>query len=53
MAHELNLKIIAEGVETEPELSFLHKNKCDYYQGYLFSRALPFQQFKELLEINI
>lgn len=53
MAHELNLKIIAEGVETEPELSFLHKNNCDYYQGYLFSRALPFQQFKELLEINI
>jgi len=53
MAHELNLIVVAEGVETEPELSFLHKHNCDYYQGYLFSRAVPFQQFKELLEKNI
>lgn len=53
MAHQLNLIVVAEGVETEPELSFLYKNNCDYYQGYLFSRALPFQQFQELLAKNI
>lgn len=53
MAHNLNLKVVAEGVEVEPELAFLYKNNCDYYQGYLFSRPLPFPQFQELLEKNI
>ncbi|MGI0481310.1 EAL domain-containing protein [Geminocystis sp. CENA526] len=53
MAHQLNLKVVAEGVEIEPELAFLYKNYCDYYQGYLFSRPLPFAQFQELLDNNI
>lgn len=53
MAHQLNLKVVAEGIEVEPELAFLHKHHCDYYQGYLFSRPLPFPQFQELLEKNI
>jgi diguanylate cyclase (GGDEF)-like protein len=53
MAHNLNLKVVAEGVEIEPELAFLSKHNCDYYQGYLFSRPLPFSQFQELLEKNI
>jgi diguanylate cyclase (GGDEF)-like protein len=53
MAHHLNLKVVAEGIEIEPELAFLYKNNCDYYQGYLFSRPLPFSQFQELLEKNI
>lgn len=52
MAHSLNLSIVAEGVEIEPELAFLHKNNCDYYQGYLFSRPLPFSQIQELLAKN-
>ena len=37
MAHSLNLKVIGEGVETEEQFAFLHKQKCDYIQGYLFS----------------
>jgi len=53
MAHQLNLQVVAEGVENEPELAFLHRNNCDYYQGYLFSRPLPFSQFQELLSNNI
>ncbi|BAQ61316.1 diguanylate cyclase/phosphodiesterase with PAS/PAC sensor [Geminocystis sp. NIES-3708] len=53
MAHQLNLNVVAEGVEIEPELAFLHKNNCDFYQGYLFSRPLPFRQFEELLINNI
>ncbi|MBL1209225.1 MAG: EAL domain-containing protein [Geminocystis sp. GBBB08] len=53
MAHQLNLEVVAEGVEIEPELAFLHKNNCDFYQGYLFSRPLPFRQFEELLVNNI
>lgn len=53
MAHQLNLKVVAEGIEIEPELAFLYKHNCDYFQGHLFSRLLPFPQFQELLEKNI
>ncbi|MDP5338218.1 MAG: EAL domain-containing response regulator, partial [Nodularia sp. (in: cyanobacteria)] len=41
MAHNLNIQVIAEGVETESELSFLQQNSCDAIQGFLFSRPLP------------
>ncbi|MCE5333620.1 MAG: EAL domain-containing protein, partial [Desulfobacteraceae bacterium] len=41
MAHSINLKVIAEGVETEEQLAFLRKQRCDEVQGYLFSPALP------------
>ena len=49
MAHQLNLKVVAEGVETEAELAFLVKHECDDVQGYLFSRPLPTQEFEQLL----
>ena len=41
MAHSLNLKVIAEGVESEDQRSLLKLLKCDEMQGYLFSRPLP------------
>ncbi|BAY65199.1 response regulator receiver modulated diguanylate phosphodiesterase [Calothrix brevissima NIES-22] len=41
MAHNLNLRIIAEGVDTEAELDFLRQNNCDAMQGFLLSRPLP------------
>ncbi|HAJ60286.1 MAG TPA: GGDEF domain-containing response regulator [Cyanobacteria bacterium UBA8543] len=49
MAKNLNLKLVAEGVETEAELSFIHQYKCDMMQGYLFSRPVPDRDFEELL----
>lgn len=40
LGHELNLQVIAEGVETEDQLKFLMEQKCDFLQGYIFSRAV-------------
>jgi diguanylate cyclase len=40
MAHRLQLDVVAEGVETQGQLQFLHQLGCDVVQGYLYSRAL-------------
>jgi diguanylate cyclase (GGDEF)-like protein/PAS domain S-box-containing protein len=45
----LGLAVIAEGVETEAQLTFLVNHGCQAYQGYLFSRALPADQFKQFV----
>ena len=52
MAHNLNLKVVAEGVETQSELDFLRKYDCDEIQGYLFSAPLPTPKFESLLKTN-
>lgn len=41
MAHNLGLKVIAEGVENEKQLQFLHEHGCDEVQGFYFSEPLP------------
>lgn len=50
MAHSMELKVIAEGVETEGQLLILERMKCDYIQGYYFSKPLLANQLEELLE---
>ncbi len=50
MAHQLQLEVVAEGVETQAELELLQKYQCDLIQGYLFSRPLPAQEFQALVE---
>lgn len=49
MAHQLGLKVVAEGVETQAELSYLQQCKCDDFQGYLHSRPLEANEFKKLV----
>ena len=46
MAQSLNLRVVAEGVETLGELAFLRQHQCDEAQGYYFSRPLPAEQFE-------
>ncbi|WP_260958691.1 EAL domain-containing protein [Pseudomonas citri] len=49
LGHKLHLKVIAEGVETEEQLTFLHENGCDEVQGYFFSKAVSAQEITVLL----
>ena len=50
MAHSLGLEVIAEGLETEAQKDFLHLHGCSLYQGYLFSPALPANEFLALVQ---
>jgi EAL domain-containing protein (putative c-di-GMP-specific phosphodiesterase class I) len=52
MAHKLNMKVIAEGVETLAQRELLMAAGCDYAQGYLFARPLPRDAFESLLQSN-
>ena len=44
LAHNLGLKVVAEGVETQEQIDFLCENDCDILQGYFFSQPLPYDQ---------
>ncbi len=50
MAEALGLSIIAEGVETEAQHEFLDLRGCHAYQGYLFGKPMPIEQFEALLK---
>ncbi|WP_140910807.1 putative bifunctional diguanylate cyclase/phosphodiesterase [Methylomonas koyamae] len=48
LGHGLNLKVQAEGVETEQQLTLLKQNNCDRGQGYFFHKPLPIDEFRRL-----
>jgi EAL domain-containing protein (putative c-di-GMP-specific phosphodiesterase class I) len=50
LGQKLNLRVIAEGVETEEQLAFLRANNCDEMQGFHFSRPVPAQELEALLK---
>ena len=50
LGQTLNLRVIAEGVETEAQAAFLRDINCDEMQGYLFSKPVPAQAIEELLK---
>ena len=49
LSHQLNMKVIAEGVETEQQRSFLKQHGCDEVQGYLYSRPVPATEITTML----
>ncbi len=49
MARSLNLKVVAEGVENQSQLAFLHRHQCDEIQGYWFSPPVSAETFEEVL----
>ena len=49
MANNLEMEVIAEGVETEDQRAFLEQNGCQLYQGYLLSEPVPIEEFEALL----
>ncbi len=49
MAHNLKLKVVAEGIETAAQLGFLRRQHCDVGQGYLFDRPIPGRELLESL----
>jgi EAL domain-containing protein (putative c-di-GMP-specific phosphodiesterase class I) len=53
LAQTLNLKVIAEGVETEDQMAFLKCRQCFEMQGYLFGKPVPAKDFETLLRNNL
>lgn len=50
IAHTLGFKVLAEGVESPHQLEFLLRQRCDQFQGYLFSPPVPAARFRQLVE---
>ncbi len=52
MAHALGLEVVGEGVETREQAELLRGQGCDELQGFLFSRAVPAEEFERFLELE-
>ncbi len=50
MSSRMGFRVVAEGVETAEQLKFLTTHQCDLYQGYLYSRPVPAEEFEVLLQ---
>jgi EAL domain-containing protein (putative c-di-GMP-specific phosphodiesterase class I) len=50
LVHNLNMKVVAEGVESRKQYEFLKQINCDIYQGFLFSKALDFEDTIEYVD---
>ena len=49
LAHSLEFKVLAEGVESQIQLDFLKENNCDYVQGFYFYKPMPASQLEEII----
>jgi len=52
MGRNLDLEVIAEGVETQEQKDFLARQGCDLYQGYLLGRPVPLDAFNALIQAS-
>lgn len=52
MVHDMQLKVVAEGIETKEQLAAMNKIGIDYIQGYYFSKPLPTDEFLEFIKIK-
>jgi diguanylate cyclase (GGDEF)-like protein/PAS domain S-box-containing protein len=52
LGQSLKLRVVAEGIETQEELTFLQARQCDEGQGYYFSRPVPPEEFAKLLGVS-
>ena len=52
LAHQLGLKVVAEGVEDPACLAFLAASECDLVQGYLISRPLPLPELERVIGLD-
>ena len=50
MAHNLNLKVVAEGVETEVQYNFVKQHRCDAVQGFLFGKPVPAEEMEKRIK---
>ena len=50
MAHGMNLKLVAEGIETKEEIDGMYKEKIDYIQGFYYSKPLPMPEFMSFIQ---
>ncbi|MOA50002.1 Cyclic di-GMP phosphodiesterase Gmr [compost metagenome] len=50
MAHHLNLKVVAEGVESTEQAAFLNRSQCDAFQGFLYAKPMPFAELEGYLQ---
>jgi diguanylate cyclase (GGDEF)-like protein/PAS domain S-box-containing protein len=52
LAHNMGLKVVAEGIETKEQLEVLRKSGCDIAQGYYFSKPVPALEIEELFKVS-
>jgi len=52
LAHDLEMSVVAEGIETDTQLQHIRGLKCELYQGYLRSKPVVAEAFSELLDLD-